>query len=176
VRVATTLLAGGLLLAACGGDEPATPPASSAVAELRVTSAAFADGATIPPEFTCAGDGRSPDVRWAGVPADAASVALVVTDPDAPSGTFVHWRVYGLPPSDGAVAAGERPSGASEGDNSGGGSGWTAPCPPSGTHHYVFTVYALRDQVSGGSTQERLDGIGRATLARGLLTGVVAAD
>jgi len=175
VRIATAFLAGGvLLLSGCGGDEPATPPASSAVPALTVTSDAFADGATIPAAFTCSGDGRSPDVAWSGVPAGAASLALVVSDPDAPSGTFIHWLLYDLPPEDGGVAAGEVPAGARQGGNSGGGSGWTAPCPPSGTHHYAFTVHALRAKAQGGSTQELLDDIGGKTVARGTLTGLVA--
>jgi Raf kinase inhibitor-like YbhB/YbcL family protein len=164
-----------LLLAACGGDEPATTPASSAVPVIAVTSPDFVEGAAIPTRYTCSGDGGSPEVRWRGVPDGAASVALVVSDPDAPNGTFIHWVLYDLPPADGGVDAGGPPSGAKEGDNSGGGAGWTAPCPPSGTHHYVFTVYALRDKAQGGSTQELLDDIAGKTLARGDLTGLVSA-
>ena len=95
-------------------------------------------------------------------------------DPDAPGGTFVHWVLYGLPPRDGQLAGDQPPAGTSEADNSGGDPGWTPPCPPSGTHHYHFTVYALSGRPSGSSTQDLLDSIGALTRARGEITGTVA--
>jgi len=143
---------------------------------IVVTSPAFGEGRPIPRQYTCQGDGRRPELAWQGVPGDAASLALVVSDPDAPRGTFVHWVVYDLPARDGALAAGgPLPAGAREAENSGGTSGWYPPCPPSGTHRYRFTVYALSERVSGRSTQRILDDVGRRAVARGTLTGVVAA-
>jgi Raf kinase inhibitor-like YbhB/YbcL family protein len=166
------------LVAGCGGDDAITPPspaASGSVAAIAVTSPVFTEGQTIPRDFTCRGSGAAPGVAWQGVPVAAASVALVVTDPDAGSGGFVHRVLYNLPPQDAQVPGKGTPAGAKEGDNSGGGPGWTAPCPPSGTHHYHFTVYALSAAPAGPSTQDVLDQIGRTTLARGELVGVVAA-
>jgi Raf kinase inhibitor-like YbhB/YbcL family protein len=174
--IAGSVLGAAALLAGCGGGgERADAPAPSAAATIRVTSSAFADGQPIPQEFTCTGTGAAPDLVWRGVPAGARSVALVVTDPDAPGGTFVHWVLYGLPPRDGQLAGDRPPAGATEADNSRGQAGWTPPCPPSGTHHYHFTVYALSGRPSGRSTQEVLDSIGGITLARGELTGTVSA-
>ena len=151
------------------------PPESGAADTITVTSPAFDDGQPIPREHTCKGAGRSPELAWRGVPGEATSLALVVSDPDAPGGTFVHWVLYDLPPGDGRLLAGQRPAGAREADNSGGKKGWYPPCPPSGTHRYVFTVYALREHAGGRSTQDILDQIGRTAIARGALVGLVSA-
>jgi Raf kinase inhibitor-like YbhB/YbcL family protein len=150
-------------------------PQSSAPASISVTSPAFGDGQTIPERYTCRGAGQSPPLRWSGVPAGSSSVALVVTDPDAPRGTFVHWVLYDLPGEDGELSAGQVPAGAQQGENSAGKSGWYPPCPPSGTHHYVFTVYALDGLPGPSSGQGLLDAIVKATGAVGTLTGTVAA-
>jgi Raf kinase inhibitor-like YbhB/YbcL family protein len=164
-----------VLVAGCGGGGGGGTAAPSAgAATIRVTSSAFTADQPIPREFTCKGVGTAPDLAWRGVPAGAASVALVVTDPDA-NGTFVHWVLYGLPPRDGQLAGDRPPAGATEADNSAGRKGWTPPCPPSGTHHYHFTVYALRARPSGGSTQQVLDSIGGTAIARGELVGLVSA-
>jgi Raf kinase inhibitor-like YbhB/YbcL family protein len=143
---------------------------------IAVTSPAFGEGQPIPRDYTCKGPGRSPELRWRGVPTDAKSLALVVSDPDAPKGTFVHWVLYDLPAQDGGLPSGGAPPGAREADNSAGKKGWYPPCPPSGTHHYQFTVYALRGPVTAQSTQDVLDEIGRLAVARGRLTGLVAAE
>jgi Raf kinase inhibitor-like YbhB/YbcL family protein len=163
------------VLTSCGDDQPLRPPPSvtGSAGAIGVTSPAFADGAAIPERFTCHGAGTAPDVAWRGVPDGTASVALVVSDPDAPDGTYVHWVVYDLPAADGVLNGGRVPGAAREAKNSGGDEGWTAPCPPSGTHRYVFTVYALRQQATGDSTQDLLDDIGRQALASGALTGLV---
>jgi Raf kinase inhibitor-like YbhB/YbcL family protein len=163
-----------LLLAGCGGGDVMQVPQPDVPDTIIVTSPAFKDGHPIPRDHTCHGGGRPPELAWRGVPGEATSLALVVSDPDAPRGTFVHWVLYNLPPKD-ATLAGGAPAGAREADNSGGRSGWTAPCPPSGTHRYRFTVYALRDAVSGGSAQDVLDDIARQAMSQGTLTGTVAA-
>ena len=151
------------------------PPEPDVADTIIVTSPVFGDAQPIPREYTCQGAGRSPELAWRGVPGEAKSLALVVSDPDAPAGTFVHWLLYDLPPRDGLLASGGPPAGAREADNSGGKKGWYPPCPPSGTHRYVFTVYALSDRAGGHSTQDILDEIGRTALARGTLTGLVTA-
>jgi Raf kinase inhibitor-like YbhB/YbcL family protein len=174
--VAGFLLAG--LLAGCGfvnaGKNNDEVPAVESPVALTVTSPAFQDGAVIPREFTCKGANTSPPLAWSGVPDGARSVALVVEDPDAPSGTFFHWVVYNIDPAQSAVAPGEVPQGASEAMNSGGHVGYTGPCPRSGTHHYRFTVYVLRSPLTvpvGGDPGRVLVAIRGKTTARGTLTG-----
>lgn len=141
---------------------------------LVVTSSAFDDGGTIPSRYTCAGAGLSPPIAWSGVPDDAVSLALTVTDPDAPRGTFLHWLVYDIPPRADGAPEGSAPAGAHEGENTARRIGWYPPCPPSGTHRYVVTVYAL-DTTLRGSTRHVLGALSRHALATGTLTGLVTA-
>jgi len=111
---------------------------------LALSSPAFADGAGIPTRFTCDGEGISPEVDWSGAPTATAALALTVIDPDA--GGFVHWLVYDIPAaSAGSLAenVGTGPGTPPQGANGRGKAGYAGPCPPSGTHHYVFTLYAL---------------------------------
>lgn len=122
-----------LLVAGCGSDAVSVPrPDVPDV--IEVTSAAFGDGRRIPRDHTCEGQGRFPPLVWDGFLGGAVSAAVVVTDPDAPDGVFVHRVVYGLPPGSGGLAGSDLPDGAREADNSGGDPGWYPPCPPSGTH------------------------------------------
>jgi Raf kinase inhibitor-like YbhB/YbcL family protein len=133
-------------LAGCGGsasDPPDTAPsAGGAPASITVTSTAFDDGGAIPVRFTCDGNETSPELAWTGGGKPAAW-ALVVDDPDAPGGGFVHWVVLDIPASTRSLAEGAAPSGATQVTNSAGSASYAGPCPPSGTHHYRFTVYAL---------------------------------
>src|SRR3954447_9768890 len=177
-------LLGSLLLAAgltaCSGqaDRTDATATSSGAASIVVTSPAFADGAAIPEEFTCRGAGTSPPLSWTGLPSGPGSVALVVEDPDAPSGTFVHWVLVGLSPAQPGLGAGTVPEGAVEARNGRGEVGWTPPCPPGGTHHYRFTVYALDQAVdvpSGADPDEAIRAVQDASSAQGTLTGTVAA-
>jgi Raf kinase inhibitor-like YbhB/YbcL family protein len=149
--VGLTLLCGAAAtaaaLAGCGGgggagDKLTSPPAASAPEGLHVTSPDFAANGTIPARFTCAGAGDRPAVRFAGVPAAARELALLVVDPDA--GGFVHWIVYGMAAGVRGIGATGLPPGAREGRNSTGATGWTPPCPPRGTHRYEFELYWLR--------------------------------
>lgn len=169
-----------LLLAGCGGGDDVKIPQPDVPATIEVTSPAFFDGRPIPERHTCHGAGTSPALRWEGVPDGAASLALVVWDPDAPRGAFLHWLVYDVTPGDGGVAAGRVPDGAGggearEGENSARRSGWFPPCPPSGTHRYVFTVYALDASVRGRDSQHVLDDVARHAIATGSLMGTVSA-
>jgi Raf kinase inhibitor-like YbhB/YbcL family protein len=122
------------------------------MAEMTITSSAFADGEAIPRAHTCEGENVSPALSWAGVPAAARALALIVDDPDAPDpaaprGTFVHWVVYDLPAStvglpEGVVHA-ALPSGTHLGLNDWGRVAYAGPCPPVGRHRYFFKLYAL---------------------------------
>ncbi len=144
----------GMLACDGGGDgaatptepAPATPTEASGDAqpdgELQLTSSAFGENEAIPVRYTCDGDNVSPPLTISGVP-DAASLALIVDDPDAPGGSFVHWTVWNIDPATAEVAEGTVPGNGSEGLNGGGRAGYTGPCPPSGTHRYIFTLYAL---------------------------------
>jgi Raf kinase inhibitor-like YbhB/YbcL family protein len=117
---------------------------ASAAGPFKLRSPAFDAGAPIPTRFSCDGKGVSPPLVFSGVPDKAKSLALIVTDPDAPGGTFIHWVLYDLPASQHKLAAGAAPVHAGRsGINSRGRTGYTAVCPPSGMHHYHFRLYAL---------------------------------
>jgi phosphatidylethanolamine-binding protein (PEBP) family uncharacterized protein len=107
------LLAPLLLLTACGpGSSPAAAPsvAPSAAASLTVSSDAFAEGASIPTKYTCKGEGTAPTIRWSGDLHGARAVAVVVDDPDAPRGTFVHRVVLDLPATATSLGPDARPA------------------------------------------------------------------
>lgn len=170
---------GTALLAGCGlfGEE-VTEPARTAPATLALTSPAFQDGAAVPRRFTCDGDNVSPPLAWTGVPDDARALAVVVTDPDAPNGTYVHWILFDLDPTIRSLSAGEVPAGAHQAKNSAGNSRYDGPCPPSGTHHYRFIVYALRSPTTLGNgidTARALAAIDGKAVGRGTLVGTVRA-
>jgi hypothetical protein len=129
---------------------------AAAAAALVLTSPAFAPGGTIPVRYTCDGAGGSPPLRWTAPPPGTRSFALTVVDPDAPGGRFVHWVASGIPATGRGLAAGRHAP--TEGLNGAGGRGWTGPCPPSGTHRYVFTLRALG---AGGRTLARAQLVGR---------------
>jgi Raf kinase inhibitor-like YbhB/YbcL family protein len=171
-----------VLLAGCGfvnaGKNDNELPAVEKPSALTVTSPAFTNGGAIPATFTCKGANTSPPLAWSGVPAGSRSVALVVDDPDAPGGPYIHWVVDNIDPAQSAISAGEVPQGAQQTLNSGGHVGYTGPCPPSGTHHYRFTVYVLRSPLTlpaDGDPFTVLVAIKGKTTARGTLTGTVSA-
>jgi hypothetical protein len=125
--------------------------------EIQVTSTAFEDGAMIPSKHTCDGEDISPPLQWNEVPEGTKSIALIADDPDAPHGTWVHWVLYNLAADvrqleEGMPVAAKLASGAKQGVTDFGRSGYGGPCPPSGTHRYYFTVYAL-DNVINASGQ-----------------------
>jgi Raf kinase inhibitor-like YbhB/YbcL family protein len=172
-----------------GGSQPSaassevgastSPPHSSAgtgpTAPFALTSPAFRDGGAIPKEDTCDGAGRSPELRWTGVPSGAKALVLEVIDIDA---SFIHWLVLDLPPtSPGSLAAGvgTGSSDPQQGTNSFGKVGWGGPCPPSGTHRYVFVLSALAAPLGlaghpAPATVEDAIAVG-TLLARARLTG-----
>jgi hypothetical protein len=181
MRAQTALISVAFLVAGCaGGNDTAGGPEMrvanpSSAGTITLTSPAFANGAVIPKAHTCKGSGTPPELHWSGVPDQARSLALVVSDPDAPRGTFLHWLVYDIPPDQTAISAGVAPAGSSQGRNSGKGEGWYPPCPPRGTHHYIFTLHALDGRPTGATSQEILDWIAGHSIASGSLTGLVSA-
>lgn len=112
---------------------------------MTLTSSAFSENGIIPVTYTCDGQGIHPPLAVTGLPKGTVSMALFVYDPDAPHG-FVHWVLYNISPHDTKIAEKVDPQGSVEGINSTGKTGYAPLCPPSGTHHYQFTIYAL-DQI-----------------------------
>lgn len=115
---------------------------------LEIRSPAFGSGDEIPTVHTCDGEDRSPPLEWDGAPDGTESFVLIVDDPDAPGGTFVHWVVYDLPASAAGLSAGVGPDtvlpdGGVHGENSWGRLGYGGPCPPDGEHRYFFKLRAL---------------------------------
>ncbi len=175
------------LLAGCAsggnpqGEASATQSASGSPgvaapvpATLQVTSPAFRDGQRIPAQFTCDGSAVSPPLSWHGSAAGARAWAVVVVDPDAPGGNYVHWVLTDIPHARRSVSAGEKPKGAVTARTSAGGPGYAPPCPPSGTHHYRFTVYGLdrpTGLAEGAALDTALAAIRKAAIARGTLVG-----
>jgi len=124
---------------------------------LIIASSAFAEGAGIPVRHTCEGEDLSPPLVFAGVPAGARSLALIVDDPDAPDPkapkmVYVHWVLHDLPPATPGLAEGVAPAalpaGTRQGVNDWRRTGYGGPCPPTGRHRYYFKLYAL-DAVLG---------------------------
>ena len=110
---------------------------------VRVTSTAFLEGGTIPIKHTCDGIDLSPPLRWEDAPEGTKSFALAVTDPDAPM-EWMHWLVCDIPADARLIPeGGPIPIGAKETRNDFGKEAYGGPCPPSGEHHYHFTLYAL---------------------------------
>ena len=144
-RAIVTAMAAAILAATSGCRKTAAP----APMTLTVTSPDLQPGTEIPKQFTCDGAGISPALAWADPPAKTRSLAVMVTDPDAPMGTFTHWLLYNLPAAARSVPQGTAqkqvlPDGSQQGLNSGDEVGYYAPCPPGHTQHrYVFTVFAL---------------------------------
>jgi Raf kinase inhibitor-like YbhB/YbcL family protein len=119
--------------------------ARAAAPRLKLWSPAFKNEGTIPQKYSCVGKDVAPPLAWSGVPAKADSLALVMDDPDAPSGTWTHWLVYDLPASLHGLPEGKKlPAAAEEGRNSFEVVGYGGPCPPVGSaHRYRIRLYAL---------------------------------
>ncbi len=145
---------------------------------LTISSPAFPASGTIPAKYTCSGNQTVPPLSWSGVPQGAGSLALIMDDPDAPSGTFVHWVVYGMPPSaSGIPEGGPAPGGSVAGTNGARKTGYVGPCPPRGhgPHHYHFKLFALDSAFShapGATEAALLEAMRGHVLAQGETIGV----
>lgn len=175
-------LALAVLLAACASSPATVQPTEVATmgtttpqtgASLVLASDAFRDGGTIPRRHTCQGEDLSPPLAWASPPAETASFAVIVDDPDARG--WVHWVAYDIPAGTSGLAEGASGDGdLREGETTWGTVGWRGPCPPSGTHRYVFSLFALDIQLgpAGALTAEALrDAMRGHVLAEARLTG-----
>jgi Raf kinase inhibitor-like YbhB/YbcL family protein len=113
---------------------------------LSLTTNAVLDGGTIPVLYTCDGKDIQPAFRWTDVPVKTETFAIIMSDPDAPSGTFYHWILFNMPKNTKELPEGMTtlPKGAVLGKNSFDKTGYNGPCPPKGTAHtYIVTLYAL---------------------------------
>ena len=110
---------------------------------MIIKSSAFSNDGSIPEKQTCEGKDINPTLLIESVPENAKSLALVVDDPDAPMGTWVHWVVWNIDPKTNEIAENSVPKGALQGFNDFKKQNYGGPCPPSGTHRYFFKLYAL---------------------------------
>jgi Raf kinase inhibitor-like YbhB/YbcL family protein len=139
---------------------------------MRLTSKDFVDNGNIPSEFTCDGRNISPQLSWEDVPEGTKSFALSVTDPDAVGG-WIHWFVHDISKELRDIERGSLPEGAKEVENDFGRRPYGGPCPPSGTHRYVFTIYALNTKhIEGLSKRNFLDKAKKHSIVTAVLTGL----
>lgn len=142
---------------------------------MNLSSTDFESNGNIPEKFTCDGDNINPHLSFSDIPKNAQSLALIVNDPDAPSGDFVHWIMWNIDPTITEIMQGTTPMSAVEGQNDTGEPGWTGPCPPSGTHHYEFHLFALNqkldlpDEADKHEFREALEG---AIIEEAILVGL----
>ncbi|MBV9210211.1 MAG: YbhB/YbcL family Raf kinase inhibitor-like protein [Acidobacteria bacterium] len=146
---------------------------------MKMSSSAFADGQPMPSKYTCDGENISPPLKWEGVPEKAKTLALFVVDPDAPGGRFTHWVLFNLSATakelPEKIPAEPQPAGvASQGTNDFKKLGYGGPCPPTGTHHYIFKLYALDSELTlnaNANREDLLNAMQGHILAQGQLTG-----
>jgi Raf kinase inhibitor-like YbhB/YbcL family protein len=167
------------VMSGCG---PGPSPTSTLEAPtlIELTSPAFAPGEPIPTKYSCDGENISPPLQWSDPPQGTQSLALICDDPDAPIGTWVHWVLFNLPAEARSLVEAvppdaERPDGSRHGENGWGRLDYGGPCPPSGTHRYVFKLYALDtmlDLEAGASKKQVLQAMEGHILTETELMGV----
>ncbi len=143
---------------------------------LIITSPSFSEGHDIPVKFSCKGENISPAIKIEPIPAEAKSLAVIVEDPDAPRGVFDHWVVWNLQPFN-TIA--ENSKDGVQGNNGKGETGYTGPCPPSGTHRYQFKVYALDSMLDlpvGTNKKNLMNAMKEHVIAGGGLTGMFSSQ
>jgi hypothetical protein len=140
---------------------------------LRLSSKDFQDNGTIPSKFTCDGEDISPQLSWEDTPDGTKSYALSIEDPDAPMRIFIHWLVYDIPREVTSFDQGSLPQGAKQATNDFGKETYGGPCPPFGTHRYIFTLYALDvEQLEGINSNNFSKLVKEHTIARAKITGL----
>jgi Raf kinase inhibitor-like YbhB/YbcL family protein len=166
-------------MASCGGSERSSNGGAAVenatLTKLHLTSDAFKDGQPVPAQYTCDGADQTPTLHWGEPPAGTKSFALVIDDPDAPSGTFRHWGVFDIPASARSLGGGQKLG--TEVKNDFGKSGYGGPCPPKGhgPHHYHFKLFALDVGSLGLNADAHVSDVEREAekhaVARGELVG-----
>ncbi len=147
---------------------------------MTLGSDAIQEGKPIPIDYACDGADHSPPLHWERAPQGTRAFAVIVDDPDAPSGNWNHWLLYNVPAAAGALAAkipakGTLGDGSRQGTNDFGRIGYGGPCPPTGsTHRYVFRIYALCAPLGlrpGAKREAVLEAIKDKTIGQAELTG-----
>lgn len=142
---------------------------------MKISSSAFKDSDQIPAKYTCDGDNINPPLSFSEVPQEAKSLALIVDDPDSPSGTWTHWIIWNISPDTKEIKEASTPDGSIEGINSFSEIKYGGPCPGQGKHHYLFKLYAL-DSIAnlqkGAQKSQLEEEIGKHKIAEAELTGV----
>ncbi len=110
---------------------------------MKITCPIFANNKKIPKQYTCDGSNVNPPLRFNDIPPVTKSLCLIMDDPDAPNGTWVHWTIFDMDASIQNIDQNSKPSSGVEGMTSFGKPGYGGPCPPSGTHRYFFKLFAL---------------------------------
>jgi Raf kinase inhibitor-like YbhB/YbcL family protein len=162
MHCAGTILVVAAVLAGC--HRATSVVVAGGQATLELTSTSFQDG-KIPQAFTCDGSDTSPQLAWTAPPPATQSLALIVVDPDAPMGAFVHWVLYNLPATTRGLPEGvpkqeQLADGTMQGQNDFPRTGYGGPCPPRGsTHRYFFVLYALDEKLNlpSGATRAQVE-------------------
>lgn len=122
---------------------------------MTISSPAFADNSPIPARYTCDDQDISPALTFAEAPQNTQSLALMIDDPDSPSGSFIHWLIWNINPQTAQIDENSRPPEATEGQSSFGKTGYGGPCPHAGTHRYIFKLYALDAKLNLSSSADK---------------------
>ena len=138
-----------ILLYGCAKDEVLQ------MGDLKLTSPAFENNKLIPAKYTCQGEDVNPPLEIGGIPNGTKSLVLVVDDPDAPMGTWDHWVMWNINPDTAEIKEGDVPG--VQGMNDFGKNNYGGPCPPSGTHRYMFKLYALDTELDLDESSHKSD-------------------
>ncbi len=171
-----------IILSSCSSSEtPTEIAATEADTSMELKSDAFVNGQSIPAKYTCTGKNTSPALTWSDPPAGTQSFALIVDDPDAPMGTWVHWVLFNIPAQARSLQEDLPVTGKNVdqnaiyfGKNSSGNTRYDGPCPPSGTHRYYIKLYAVDTTISllpGATKEDVLREMKGHILAQGELMG-----
>jgi Raf kinase inhibitor-like YbhB/YbcL family protein len=163
-----------ILLGGCNRQDSTFPPEGEIEMTIQLTSSAFKDGDMLPRMYTCDDKNVSPPLAWSGIPNGTVGLAIIMDDPDAPSGTFVHWVLYNLSPELTSLDQGMTGKGL-DGKNDFNRLGYGGPCPPRGsTHRYFIKLYALDIllDLKTGASKSQVESLMRGhILAQGQLMG-----
>ena len=132
------------------------------------------DNTILPAKYTCDAEGISPEIRWQDVPGDTKSYALTCIDPDAPGGSFIHWLLCDIPKDINNIPeGGPVPEQARGIENDFGKTSYGGPCPPSGRHRYIFTIYALKvKRLDGVTTDNFIEMVEKYAIDKAALTAL----
>lgn len=145
----------------------------AATKKLAVISTDFTKGTALPAQFSCDADNISPALAWSKVPTTTKSVVVILSDLDAPGGTFFHWGRYNIPPKTTSLVKNAAVGKAKEAKNDFTLNGYYGPCPPEGENHrYTFTVYALNKKISSATSVKKLN----SDIKKGFLKSAVVAS